>query len=243
MSDKPILFNADMVKALLDGRKTQTRRIIKDHKIIRISNRREFAIAGPHQLSMKETPGIFYVVLEDSSLVGLPCSHGQPGDLLWVRETTIDVESHGYAGPIYVASDAGVAALSFGLGFEDDYTEAEPYDIKQRPSIFMYRWMSRLTLKITDIRIERVQDITDEDAEKEGIFNADGLHLYNCGNTVFHADQECHCGENYPYEEFHKLWDSINKKRGYGWDVNPWVWVIEFKVIQMNIDEYLKKSV
>ena len=95
----------------------------------------------------------------------------------------------------------------------------------------MPRWASRLTLEITAIRVERVQDISDKNAEDEGIYNASGIHLADCSGQQFHPDQDCQCGDRTAQEDFRRLWDSINAKRGYGWDTNPWCWAITFLVV------------
>ena len=97
---------------------------------------------------------------------------------------------------------------------------------KPRPSIHMPRWASRLTLRVTDIRAERVQDISDADVLAEGIFPY--MHKRGDARTL-HGD-------------FARLWDSINAERGYGWDVNPWVWAISFEVIRRNVDDVVREA-
>ena len=95
----------------------------------------------------------------------------------------------------------------------------------------MPRWASRINLLVKDIRVERVQEISEGDAESEGLCNKGGIHLVDCHYQVFHPDQECDCGDESLENRFRELWDSINAKRGFGWDGNPWVWVIKFEVI------------
>lgn len=196
MKERPILFNSEMVRALLDGRKTMTRRVIKDYKIRRLSSRHEFATSGPHQLSLKETPGYAYVELESGSLVGLPCPYGQSGDLLWVKERI----QRGYCGDMsmsrYMADGFPTVA------------DAWPWKRDYLPSIHCPRGLSRITLEITDVRVERVQQISSHDAKQEGV--SEGIS---------------------PRAEFVALWDSINAARGFGWEVNPWVWCVEFRRI------------
>jgi len=101
----------------------------------------------------------------------------------------------------------------------------------------MPRWASRITLKITDVRVERVQDISNEDVEAEGIYN--GAHINNCcmSGCAFHPDAGCSCGNNSYQEDYEILWNSINNN----WNENPYVWVIEFEVIHKNIDEFIPK--
>lgn len=168
--ERPILFSGEMVRAILDGRKTQTRRVMKHQN-------------GAHLAFQK-------------------CPHGNPGDCLWVRESfRLSVPAHeGQTGyPIYRAN------------FKDD-----PILGIWKPSIHMPRWASRITLEITGVRVERVRDISEEDAKAEG----------------WPRDQELFPTVNTSYKAnlwFERLWDSINAERGFGWDVNPWVWVLEFK--------------
>lgn len=121
----------------------------------------------------------------------------QVGDRLWVRETWW---KHPVGGPVWYKAT-------------NNCPDLQPSELKWKPSIHMPRWASRLLLEITDIRVERVQDITTEDALREGISK-----IHQWGMAV---------------GEFAHLWDAINKKRGYGWDVNPWVWVILFKLLEV----------
>ena len=183
--NRPILFSAGMVRALLDGRKTQTRRIIKPQ---------------PAYIDEKGTAYQAVSIDEPSNLEYHPAQYpyGQPGDLLWVRESFTMYDDQ----PLYKT------------GKHDDM-------MKWKPSIHMPRWASRLTLKIKEIRVERLQDISNEDAVAEGI----GTPL----DMRYAA-----------LDEFKPLWDSINAKRHHGkyaWDKNPWVWVIVFEVIKQNIDQ------
>lgn len=173
MKEFPILFKTEMVRAILDGRKTMTRRVAKQ----------------PIQL------------LDSNDLSSpLKCPYGQVGDKLWVRET-FAINIPGCPEP-------------YGLTYKSDHIDqkgdgpANP--IKWESPRFMPRWASRILLEITNIRIERLQDITELEATHEGIEKHLGIHARH---------------------DFSKLWDSINLKRGYGWDKNPWVWCIKFKII------------
>ena len=170
MNEKPILFSTPMVRAILDGRKTMTRRVVKCDSIV--DNKPYWNIGGFREGNFPYQVGIW----------------------LWVRETwqgTKDCIS-------YKASDPQQVV-------EFNY---EPW----RPSIFMPRWASRITLEITNVRVERLHEITEEDAEKEGV----SFTQYTNANARFH---------------FMELWDSINSKK-YPWESNPWVWVIEFKRLE-----------
>lgn len=164
MKERPILFSAPMVQAILAGSKTQTRRVVK-------------------------SPGM-----------ESPCPYGEIGDFLWVRETWGVRDGM----IVYRAND-----------------EDMPLDKgeKWKPSIHMWRNASRITLEITNVRIERLQEISESDARAEGVSKYEGeCPLRNKRLNKYQL-------------QFAALWDSINAKRGLGWDVNPFVWVIEFKRI------------
>lgn len=207
MKERPILFSADMVKAILDGIKTMTRRVINPQPTIYTSGSNisslnwthkpteTIIIAGSHSLDP-----IFQTIL---SL----CPYGQVGDRLWVRETWLD-----YAGtPIYKA----------------DKSIPEVYHWK--PSLFMPRWASRITLEITEVRVERVQEISGKDILAEGITLDQSIQEMDI-NGVYHDMQKGILHKFSPFQRcFQNLWDSLNAKRGYGWDTNCWVWVISFK--------------
>ena len=190
--ERPILFSGSMVKAILAGNKTMTRRVIKSKTLDRFIN----LIWNPNE--------------------NLSLSPYQVGDILWVRETW---------NCLYVPiNNKWHYWHKAGDEFEDSADE------KWRPSIFMPKVAARLFLKVKDIRVERVQDITEEDAISEGI---EWSELSKCAFTPpikLHQKWPI----SYPFttakEAFKNLWDSINSKRGYGWDLNPWVWVVEFSV-------------
>lgn len=205
MKARPILFNGDMVRAILDGRKTQTRRPMKVQPPSgygfpgKITNRNEltFGFAG-------DAPDLFSV----------KTPHGQPGDLLYVRETF-------YSGPNKIAYAADNVELPS--------TARVPGFGPKKPSIHMPRWASRLTLRITDIRVERVQDIDDKGCLQEGIkFELGGVKDYMNNGFPF-------CGEYGYRNSFKSLWNSIYAN----WESNPWVWATEFEVIHKNVDEVL----
>ena len=210
MRERPILFNGEMVRAVLDGRKTQTRRVIKpqptftDGPYLQESGLAEFAWCSG----------------EDDRFELRRCPYGQPGDRLWVRETWAAEEDYDSFAPS--AFGPGGHKIWFKAGGDEPENGAIG---KTRPSIFMPRWASRILLEVTDVRVERVQDISEEEARAEGIIDGGCLM---CGEP-----EPCGCDDPRPdaRDAFVWLWNSINAKRGYGWDVNPWVWVVEFKVI------------
>lgn len=200
MKERPIIFNGEMVKAIIENRKMQTRRIIK-----------------PQPLPRAGAPKAWH----DSDYFMQLCPYGVPGDRLWVRErwaiedcgnwVRLSKEIWCDGWPIdmikYPATDAPPAK----------YKNKSPYWWNKRPSISMPRWASRITLEIVSVRVERLQDITENDAEKEG----------SPDDGYWDATQGVHITD---YRRgFMKLWNSI-----YGpdaWAANPWVWVIEFKRI------------
>ena len=183
---RPIIFSAEMVRAILDEKKTQTRRVMKPQ---------------PKPSEMRWTGErweqyLGYPIGHDVPM----CPHGEPSDQLWVREKMTRWNQTIRPGCTYDADRTAV----IGTNPPESYCGRAVWQwkLKTLPSIFMPRWASRITLEITQVRIERLQQIGGTDAWAEGEM------------TV---------------EEFIKLWDSINKKRGYEWSKNFWVWVIEFK--------------
>lgn len=202
MSERGMIFNAEMVNAILSGRKTQTRRPIKwkQTRFTEIAERDD---------------GSLWPWAEDCERGGdiwFACPYGEIGDHIWVRET-FRVHSR--------ATD--VATLVYRASVRNSWTEQThrvPVAVcnkpvtpeKWTPSIHMPRWASRITLEITDVRVERLDSISDSDASKEGCCIAD-MESGDCLSDVFT-----------------RLWTSI-----YGddsWQANPWVWVIEFKRVE-----------
>jgi hypothetical protein len=194
MKERPILFSAPMVRALLEGRKTQTRRIMK-----------------PQPEDGTDCP---YHMGAGQDRKARVCPYGQPGDRLWVRETFA-----------YHVQAIGAKRDEDGpFVYKADGTEQCRLDDKWKPSIFMPRWASRILLEIIAVRVERLQDISEEDARSEGVANGGCL---NCG-----CDEPCGCTSPHPdaRDSFISLWESIN---GAGsWDANPFVWILEFQRIE-----------
>lgn len=188
--EKPILFSGPMVRALLDGRKTQTRRIVRgipaDAVNVRlVGDDLKFGdYAGP-----EAQPGRYGRI---------PCPYGDPGDRLWVRETWArDVEG----------CDQG---LSYRADHIDPLGDGPANPMRWRPSIYMPRWASRITLGVTDVRAQRLQAISECDILAEGVEQQDHEVLR---------------------DTWARLWDSINDKRA-AWASNPWVWAVTFSVIR-----------
>lgn len=208
MRERPILFAGPMVRAILNGEKTVTRRLMKPQPTP--SNMGGHSWPCPiHQTmlhveqELQNGEGIW------GGLADSACPHGAPGDRLWVRETFATLSAGQYE-PVKPA---------YGYGQEVRFAATDPLadcDVgvrgyPWRPSIHMPRWASRILLEITAVRVERVQDISDEQALAEGV------------------DQTNTSIPGYARQRFQDLWESIN---GAGsWDANPWVWVVEFKRI------------
>jgi hypothetical protein len=194
MSEKPILFSGAMVRAILEGGKSQTRRVVKNAR-------------GANSLYAGEHDGLWVVErFGDAASTMIKCPYGKPGDILYVREAV----------RLCGADDVGAPLAQPPVWYKaDGECDVRLYP-HPRSSMFMPRWASRITLEIVEVRVQRLQDISEEDARAEGVgpLRADGRMLYGA----------------YPAsDEFADLWDSINMKRGFGWNVNPFVWVIAFK--------------
>ena len=214
MRERPILFSTLMVQAILRGEKTQTRRILNPQPpesvtdIINICN--EFVSAYPNRKAIKS----FEFTVKSKYLIG---------DQLWVRETFAP-EFFPDGKPLYKADWNNI----------DSVLIPEP---KWKPSIFMPRKLSRIQLEITDVRVEGVQEITEEDAMAEGMRipcmkSNDGrsaIPLVQISGKYLPKDY----GDPYKYKSLYAaLWDELNKKRGYGWERNPWVWATTFRRIK-----------
>jgi hypothetical protein len=296
MKEHPILFTGDMVRAILDGRKTQTRRVIKPQP----------------RLDMEYIDNKWWRDRGTPASEHTKCPYGQPGDRDWIRKPIVedgwyiirgllgdgmggdnrpvfvnvvpdepqdDSSSHGSGlvwgfdendDPESVGLDTGITQANvewkrpgdrlwvketfcygkISVGELSDGRESEPYisqckddndiiykqtipqffdmeEVRWKPSIFMPRWASRITLEVTDVRVERVQEMTDSDAGAEGMPDCKPvIPIADC--TICEAKME---GDCLTKRGFKGLWDSINAKRGFGWSVNPWVWVVTFKLL------------
>jgi hypothetical protein len=213
MNVKPIIFSGPMVRAILEGRKTQTRRVYKDQAAF--EGKEEIVRRWPNQKSVGYAPG----------------------DILWVREQWRIPAMDDFYSPSEVAAmsmsiDAGYSSPWSAIEYCADGTRAnwnryygDPG--RNRASMHMPRWASRITLEVTEVRVQRLQEISCADAIAEGIRPAANSHTIDCDTPD-------------PRHEFRDLWNSINAKRGFGWDANPWVAAVTFKVHNVNVDEFLK---
>ena len=229
--ERPILFSGPMVRAILEGRKTQTRRAAKlsenGHLIVERKRHATYCVDLVDGSPMWRPHGGSPLISYPQEKIEEACPYGRPGDRLWVRETwglhdtdpkDVPANAHIY----YRASDENRNELRYQLW---------------RPSIFMPRWASRITLEITGVRVERVQDISVDDCEAEGI-DLENEHADDFSYAEWIGAAGGSCGCKYPeIYPFMILWNSINAKRGFGWDKNPWVWALRFKVIKPSIKE------
>ena len=198
--ERPILFSGPMVRAILEGRKTQTRRPIKVDDIY---------------TTVDDTDGKPFAWQSDEcgDWYEMPCPFGKPGDLLWVRETWQmfrvyeDTWNGGYEADLWDGPIPRERPNHAWVTYAADDPGGRPW----RPSIHMPRWASRITLRITNIRIERLCDISVDGAFAEGVEAA-----------IDHDGPMCYLAE------FQRLWDAMHSKRGLRWNANPWVWVMEF---------------
>lgn len=211
--ERPILFNAEMVKALLSGVKTQTRRLIKPQPPENSKSCVSEQDSKGCWLFANATGGLM-----NGGYVTSPCRYGVPGDRLWVRETwAVSVAFDSYR-PSQLTPHVGEIQYRSGGGkLYDKLLTETSFDVDGelgmwRPSIFMPRWASRLTLEITNIRVERLQDITETDAWAEGCPSGFVPDKFPSSLAWFHA-----------------TWADIHGKDS--WDDNAWVWVVEFKKV------------
>ena len=200
-----------MVQAILAGTKTQTRRVAK-----------------------VECCGVYVAAVTASDVLNIgDCPYGAPGDRLWVRESAWiygrwvpdGVTARGRQRWRFRAIDQRVR-YEQPLSHELTYWGSEYDGYVFRPSIHLPRWASRITLEITDVRVERLQDISDEDVADEGVRWQSRLDGTEADYIADHAQKPN--GYFTPKVCYWRLWDTLNAARGYGWDANPWVWVVNF---------------
>lgn len=199
MRERPILFAGRLVRAILDGRKTQTRRVVKPSYL------GDADCIEP----LDDYPAEWSVWADGERHGNVLCPYGVPGDRLWVRET-------GWQRPertprmMREGADTWEKYYFDADGLDEaDHAQFKEWGFKRRPSIFMPRWASRLTLEVVNVRVERLQEISEEDALAEGI-RPPSDHGRAPNRSLYAS-----------------LWDELNGRGA--WDANPWVWVVEFK--------------
>ncbi|HEL9749480.1 hypothetical protein VBQ98_17695 [Klebsiella pneumoniae] len=207
MKERGMIFNGEMVRAILDGRKTQTRRPIK-WKQTRFTEigEREDGSKWPWSEDAEHACDFWH-----------PCPFGAVSDRIWVRETWAEAGAS--------APDLKLYRANYPEHVPSIYENVPPAEeIRWTPSIHMPRAASRILLEITDVRVERLNAISEEDARAEGIIDGGCL---NCGEP-----EPCGCANPEPdaTDAFAYLWQSIYGQEN--WNANPWVWVIEFKRVE-----------
>lgn len=221
VKERPILFSGPMVRAILEGRKTQTRRVLKDQPTEKpqgrwswIASSSERGESGKFQYSWPDPDGNAFTIRGREQAVRYRCPYGKIGERLWVRETWVPMstfEPSSETGALYRATES------------DQYRDK---DFNWKPSIHMPRWASRITLEITGVRIERLNNIDLADCIAEGI-----EWKYRDDKTTHWRDYsglDVSCTTS-AYFSYQTLWESINGPLS--WSLNPWVWVVEFKRI------------
>ena len=246
MTERPILFSAPMVRAILDGRKTQTRRAIKPVPT--------FNGGG----ACHDADALQQDYVEPYWVFPETCRYGKPGDLLWVRETWGAVSPTDEPVPLAL----GQCEIEYRADLPPGCTDGPgewpadesncPEVPKWRPSIHMPRWASRITLRITDVRVERLQDISDADAQAEGAtmrpacngfqhrYPGWSMNWSKVGQLSHYATgakrgvkaplTEGDVSLHSPKWAFASLWNEINGPGA--WDANPWVWVVAFERVK-----------
>lgn len=246
MNEHPIIFSTDMVKAILDGRKTMTRRVIKPqpnpcrHREVFSEGERGYNAPPDWQGKLIDwidykyegREGWFCHIcgnglrhIDEYSAHGIICPYGQVGDRLWVKERhkltalysgmeNVRVKCEYSNGEIRYFEWADIPKKQRQL-----LTRIKTWEV-WRSARFMYKFSHRYDPEITELRVERLWEITEEDAQAEGV-------VWISEETAPNTNIFIPCG----VKNFHLLWDRLNAKRGYGWDTNPWVWVISFKKV------------
>lgn len=214
---KPILFSTPMVQAILKGRKTMTRRVIKLPNWAKPIGL-EYLGSGKLGAAGKRTDQLSIIF-----------SKYMPGTILWVRETWCHDTFMTCVGGTTEAPWYENIPIDYKFRYyADDPEYAYQHDQRWKPSIHMPRKAARIFLRVTDVRVELLQSITEEDALKEGFKPG----YESIGNGKFEDALE---REWTAVDEFRELWQELNLKRGYGWDVNPWVWVYEFEDVTKEV--------
>ena len=201
MAIKPILFNAEMVRAIMDGRKSCTRRLVKF-----------LSGENPRWTGYIKDGLMLYNGKNEPCIRKAPY---QPGDILYVRETW-----HKYIKRVDEGKSCHLAEF---YGYKASIANSEDADEPWKPSIHMPKEAARIWLKVTNVRLERLQDITEDGAEAEGAIDNRGF---------IHSPENEYDRIYTAREHFIEIWDRTIKKSDldiYGWDANPWVWVIEFE--------------
>lgn len=204
MADRPILFSAPMVRALLEGRKTQTRRVLRPQPI------------GFDWFDLKCKPRL------------------TRGDRLYVREAWKTHAAYDDISPAEMGGDEAILYVADGAHQTWGYPAISKIG-RRRAGMHMPRWASRLTLVVTDVRVQQLQEINDDDAIAEGV-------TMEGATAGIDVDIDGGWWPGGPRNQFRRLWDSLNAARGHGWETNPWVVAVTFTVHRQNIDAMEKAA-
>lgn len=221
IKERPILFSAPMVRAILDGRKTVTRRPVKPQPEVRMVD-----VIGP-MLTFKNKRGGHWLYPNAKQQIIEDCPYGRRGERLYVRETFIDLQRTGVEhrpdpnGPV----QRYAYRADYPAGSHSDEARKD-FGLKWKPSIHMPRAACRILLEITDVRVERLQDISEEQARAEGV-----RLMRDDSGTWVSREGPGKLVTPWPTakEAFSDLWNAINGTDA--WDANPWLWVVEFKQV------------
>jgi hypothetical protein len=233
MKEHPIIFSGEMVRAIIDWRKTQTRRVVKHAPP---------DTDPPTDWVWGLYDGLWYPhdgeYPDEGHYDTYTCPYGQPGDELYIKEawrTFSGMDERNATDMAESCKEAGWdspwAPIQYEADGHRDNWDVVPHDEpgRYRHARFMPKWLSRLTLRVTNVRVERVQEINEKECWAEGLVRVDKpLRNLARATPVRGAPQL-----TVPRQAFAQLWDSINTKRGFGWDINPWVWVIEFERVEI----------
>lgn len=210
MKDHPILFCGLLVRAILSGKKTQTRRPIRFPKDFDVDR------FGPNG-DVEWIAGEVWRTLGSPAAPNIRCPYGQPGDRLWVRETWA-AKGNDDGEPVNASGDIVPWGPGVACVYAADPDSLRPYCGRAgwRPSIHMPRWASRIDLEVVEVRVQRLQDITDEDADAEGT------------TPLCRCNEGCDICARSPVDYFRDIWDLLAPV-GHGWAYNPWVWAVSFR--------------
>lgn len=241
MRERPIMFSGEMVKAILAVRKTQTRRIVKHQHDAQFVGAAGDDKADPRNWGWFDEAGEVCLLADGGEgETHMRCPYGSPGDRLWVREKWRSAWHEDLFASVQYAADSSYRKPEF-----DDEDEGhrfaymcevcngdkEPW----RSPLHMWREMSRITLEVTAVRVEQLHEISEADAIAEGVqterdhYGGD-VPLKVHGSVAWHRYDGAACAAVSAVESYRTLWESINGKGA--WDENPWVWVVEFNVVE-----------
>ena len=223
--ERPIIFSSEMIRAILDNRKRQTRRVVKFRtKSAKLFGQQQehFELKSAYPAREKgwifwssDSPGLAEFTKRAYS-DGITSPYGEPGDRLWVKEAWYTSKKYDPLPPAKFPVEAKTIFRYLGSRAKPEWAG------RTRSARFMPRWASRITLEIVNVRVERLQDVSDDDAK------AEGFEYY--GETLFKDYGEI-LAEHTAIYKYASYWDLLNARQGFLWKSNPWVWMIEFRML------------